>query len=618
MTEGNGFGGAQAADNQPRTSASERVPQQAWLRFVYRRVPAIESLRHYSFVALRADFLAGLTVASVAVPQAMAYAIAAGVPAAHGLYTAIVMTAVGALFASSKQLINGPTNVVSIAVLSALAPVPPEHKLACAITLSLLVGGFQMLITLFKLGDLTRYVSHSVIIGFTTGASLLLVLDQTRNLFGWRGLGSPHDHFLQRTWHTWVNGDTHVESAAMGFSAMAAVIVLRVIKKRLKWPLLPDLLLVVIASGYAAYAFGLEARGVKVIGDIPASLPNFQPPVLMHEYLGTLSESAIAIATLGLLEALAMAKHIAARTGQKLDLNQLCLSEGLANLSSAFFRGIPGSGSLTRSAINQQAGAHSQWSGVWSAAAVALITLLFAPFAQYIPRPALAGILIVTAFGMIDWKGLPFHLKATRFDAFIVAATALAAIGISVEFCILIGVLLSFVLAVPRAGRMTRTEFVITSEGIVRERREKDPVNDRLLIVGLEGELFFGSSLALDEHLDWCESRVDAGAEVIVLRVKRLRNPDAVGMHELQRFLQQMRARGVRVVLAGVRSDLLQGLETTGVMSDLDANQVFSERSEEGSSTLAAIAEARALLARKAAPETRPLESLPAPVMFEV
>lgn len=616
--EGNGIGGAHGTEGQLRSPVpAHPVPNQAWLRFVYRRVPAIESLRHYSFVALRADFLAGLTVASVAVPQAMAYAIAAGVPAAHGLYTAIVMTAVGALFDSSKQLINGPTNVVSIAVLSALAPVPLEHKLACAITLSLLIGGFQTLITLFKLGDLTRYVSHSVIIGFTTGASLLLVLDQTRNLFGWKGLGSPHDHFLQRTWTTWSNGETQIESAVIGVGAIAAVLSLRALKKRLHWPLLPELLLVVIASGFAAWALGLEARGVRVIGHIPATLPSFKLPELMPEYLGTLSESALAIATLGLLEALAMAKHIAAKTGQKLDLNQQCLSEGLANLSSAFFQGIPGSGSLTRSAINQQAGAFSQWSGVWSAAAVALITILFAPFAQYIPRPALAGILIVTAFGMIDWKGLPFHLKATRFDAFIVAATAIAALGISVEFCILIGVLLSFVLAVPRAGRMTRTEFVVTKEGIVRERREGDPVNDRLLIVGLEGELFFGSSLALDEHLDWCEARVAAGAEVIVLRVKRLRNPDAVGMHELQRFLQQMRAQGVRVILAGVRNDLLKGLETTGAMRDLEPDQVFSERSKEGSSTIAAITEARTLLAKTPAPAGN-VESWPAPVIFEV
>jgi MFS superfamily sulfate permease-like transporter len=164
---------------------------------------------------------------------------------------------------------------------------------------------------------------------------------------------------------------------------------------------------------------------------------------------------------------------------------------------------------------------------------------------------------------------------------------------------------------------MTRTEFVVSKDGIVRERREHDVANERLLIVGLEGELFFGSSLALDEHLDWCEARVAAGAEVIVLRVKRLRNPDAVGMHELQRFLQQMRAHGVRVILAGVRSDLQQGLETTGVMKDLEPSQVFAERSVEGSSTIAAIAEARASLKQDKAAQ-KPGESLPAPVLFEV
>ena len=610
-TGSNGAGGA--ASTAPAAASTH-----AFMRFVYRRVPALDSLRHYSFLALRADFLAGLTVASVAVPQAMAYAIAAGVPAAHGLYTAIVMTAVGALFDSSKQLINGPTNVVSIAVLSALAPVPVEHKLACVVTLSLLIGGFQTLITLLRLGDLTRYVSHSVIVGFTTGASLLLVLDQTRNLFGWKQVGSPHDHFLQRTWQTWSNGETQVESAIIGISAMIAVMSLRFIKKRMRWPLLPDLLLVVIASGFVAFVLGLESKGVKVIGNIPAVLPSFSVPEVMPQYLGTLSESAFAIATLGLLEALAMAKHIAARTGQKLDLNQQCLSEGLANLSSAFFQGIPGSGSLTRSAINQQAGAFSQWSGVWSAGAVALITVLFAGYAQYIPRPALAGILIVTAMGMIDWRALPFHLRATRFDALIVLATAIAALAISVEFCILIGVLLSFVLAVPRAGRMTRTEFIVSKDGVVRERREGDAANERVLIAGLEGELFFGSSLALEEHLNWCVERVALGAEVIVLRVKRLRNPDAVGMHELHSFVQDMQARGIRVILAGVRADLMHGLETTGALRELEPNQLFVERSMESSSIIAAIAAAHAYLAGRPVPSQKPVETLPPPLHFEV
>ncbi len=233
---------------------------------------------------------------------------------------------------------------------------------------------------------------------------------------------------------------------------------------------------------------------------------------------------------------------------------------------------------------------------VWSAVAVALITVLFAPYAQFIPRAALAGILMVTAIGMVDWKALPFHLRATHFDAFIVLTTAVAAIGVSVEFCILIGVFASFLLAVPRAGRMTRTEFVVHANGVVRERGENEPADERLLLFGLEGELFFGSALALDGHLTWFEKRAEAGAKVIVLRVKRLRNPDAVGMREIDLFIRRMKVEGVRVILAGVRSDLLAGLRAAGALADLGEDQVFPERQTRGSSTMEAVAAAFAYL----------------------
>jgi SulP family sulfate permease len=559
--------------------------------FICKTVPAIQSLRTYSFTAARADLLAGLSVAAVAVPQAMAYGLAAGVPAAYGLYTAIVMTVVGALFASSKQLIHGPTNVISIAVLSALAPIPTEHKLASLFALTLLVGCFQTLITLLRLGDLTRYISHSVIVGFTSGASMLLVIDQTRNFFGWSGGGNPHEHFLVRTWHTWTqSGPPHLSTTVVGLGAIALVLGLRVLKRRLDWPLVPELLLAVIASAFVVAALGLDKQGVQVVGAIPNALPTFAWPLLPSGHLTHLSESALAIATLGLLEALAMAKHLAAQTGENFDLNQQCLSEGLANLSGSFFQCIPGSGSLTRSAINHQAGARSQWSGVWSAVAVALITLLFAPYARFVPRSALAGILIVTAVGMVDWKALPFHLRATRFDAFIVLTTAVAAVGVSVEFCILIGVLASFLLAVPRAGRMTRTEFVLGEDGIAHERHEGDPADHRLLIFGLEGELFFGSNLVLDEHLTWFEHRATScGARVIVLRMKRTRNPDAVGMRDIDNFIRRMKSVGVRVILAGVRADLLEGLRAAGALSHLDPDQVFTERPQRGTSAMEAI-----------------------------
>ncbi len=173
---------------------------------VYRWVPALDSLRHYSGSFFRRDLIAGLTVAAVAVPQAMAYASIFGVPVEYGLYTAIVMTAVGALLDSSKQLINGPTNAISIAMLSALANVPEESRVSAAILMSFLIGAIQTAITFLRLGDLSRYISHAVIVGFTLGASILLVLDQLKNVLGLKAMGDHHDHFVKRFWLTMSTG----------------------------------------------------------------------------------------------------------------------------------------------------------------------------------------------------------------------------------------------------------------------------------------------------------------------------------------------------------------------------------------------------------------------------
>src|SRR4030095_3876543 len=178
-----------------------------------------------------------------------------------------------------------------------------------------------------------------------------------------------------------------------------------------------------------------------------------------------LAEAALAIALLGLLEAISMAKAIAAVTGQKLDMNQQCLSEGVANFTGSFFQCMPGSGSLTRSAINQQAGAHTQWLGVVSAVAVALIMVAFAPDARFIPRSALAGLLMLTAARMVNLHDLRYHVRTSRFDAAIVAITAVAAFAISIEFCVLIGVFMSFLLAVPRTGNMHLTQFLVSADG---------------------------------------------------------------------------------------------------------------------------------------------------------
>jgi SulP family sulfate permease len=563
---------------------------------LFRVIPALDSLRRYSRSDARGDLVAGLTVAAVAVPQAMAYALVAGLPVEYGLYTAIVMTAVGAVFDSSRQLINGPTNAISIAVLSAIAIVEPERRLDAAILLAFLVGAIQLGISLLRLGDLTRYISHSVIVGFTLGAGSLLVLDQVKNLLGFASAGDPHAHFLLRFWASLsAGGGIHGPTAAVGLGTIAALLALRGLKRALGWRLLPDLLLVVALMACLVGWLGLDARGVRVIGEIPARLPSFASPGFDAELVRDLASGALAIAVLGLLEAVSMAKAIASVTKQRLDMNQQCLSEGLANFVGSFFHCFPGSGSLTRSAINQQAGGATQWSGVVSAGAVALIMLVFAPYARFIPRAALAGILMVSAYNMVDWQTLAYHWRTTRFDAAIVAATALSALAISVEFCVMIGVLMSFLLTVPRAGRMLLTEFVIAREGGVHERLPSDVRCERILIFGLEGEMFFGATAALEEHFGRIEDSITPSTVVEVLRLKRARNPDAVGITALEHFLERMEARGIQVLCCGVTRDFAKRLDASGLTEKLGAN-LFLEQAVRQTSTALAVQRAYELI----------------------
>jgi SulP family sulfate permease len=353
---------------------------------------------------------------------------------------------------------------------------------------------------------------------------------------------------------------------------------------------LPELLLAVIAGAVIVASLGLGEQ-VAIVGKIPAELPSFQLPAIDLPHVQSLGSSALAIALLGLLEAISMAKAIAANTRQKLDINQQCLSEGVANLSGSFFQCFPGSGSLTRSTINQQAGGVTQWSGVISAVAVALTVVLFAPYAYYIPRSGLAGILMISAWRLVDRQQLVYYFRTTRFDAWIAAITAISAVAVSVEFCVLIGVFMSFVLYVPQAARVHLTELVLSPQRVVRERLPTDPECSRIRIFSLEGELFFGAAPELEEHLDSIAVAAEAGARVIVMRLKRVRNPDAVCMSVLDRFIERMQQAQVNVLFCGVRPDLMKVINSSGLLRRMGPERifVFEETGKFWTSTLEAI-----------------------------
>jgi SulP family sulfate permease len=493
----------------------------------------------------------------------MAYAALAGLPPQYGLYTAIVMTAVGALFDSSRLLINGPTNVIAIALLSALSVVPKEERIAAAFVVAFLVGAVQVGIALLRLGDLTRYVSHSVIVGFTLGAATLLVMDQAGNLLGWQ------------------NGHIDPATLLIGVGTIAIVLVVRRgndVMRKWGWRFfVPQHLLAIVLMTWLVATFRLhELYEVKVPEEpVPAALPSFAWPELHWERVRLLAGNAFAIAVLGLLEAVAMSKAIAARTGQRLDINQQCFSEGAANLAGSFFQCIPGSGSLTRSSVNEQAGAVSQWSGVFSAIAVAITLLLAAQWAQFVPKASLAALLLLAAYRMVDWERLLFHLRATHFDAGVVLVTALSAVFISVEFCIIIGVFLSFVLYVPRAAQVRLVRLTRISERGARESIPGDPTCGRMLLFDLEGELFFGAEPELAEHLSAIDREARGDAQVVILVLKRARNPDAAFLHLLGELVEKLHERHVALLVCGVSAGLRAALVRTGLDMRIGPGRIF-------------------------------------------
>ncbi|HEX3600576.1 MAG TPA: SulP family inorganic anion transporter, partial [Lacipirellulaceae bacterium] len=285
--------------------------------------------------------------------------------------------------------------------------------------------------------------------------------------------------------------------------------------------------------------------------------------------------SALAVAMLGLLEAISMAKAIAATTRQKLDINQQCLSEGVANVVGSLFHCFPGSGSLTRSTINQHAGGRTQWSGVISAVAVAVTVMLLAPYAYFIPKAGLAGILMLSSWRLVDRTQLLYYLRTTRFDQWIVIITAISAVAVSVEFCVLIGVFMSFVLYVPQAARVRVTELIMTPERVVRERHPTDVPCTKIRIYSLEGELFFGAAPELEQLLDTIADEVEDGGRVVILRLKRARNPDAVCMSVLERFNERLHAANISVLLCGLRPEVTRVIHSSGLLQRLGPERVF-------------------------------------------
>lgn len=540
----------------------------------------VRLLRGYQLSDLGADALAGLTVAVVLIPQAIAYALIAELPAQAGLYTAVLAAIVGALWGSSRHLHTGPTNAASLLVLSILLPIvsadSPEYVVAAGL-MAVMVGLFRLLMGLLGLGLLVNFVSDSVIVGFTAGAGVLIAAGQLRNLLG---LAIPSNPELLATLQAVVLNlpKTHIPTLAIGVGALALILLIRRLKPR--WP---SPLLALIAAGAAVFVLHLDQRGVSVIGEIPRSLPPFRlPPLWNIELIGQLSTGALAVSVIGLIEAMSIARSIASQTGQRLDSNQEFVGQGLANITCGLFSGFTCSGSFTRSAVNFEAGARTGMAAAFSGLFVLAATLLLAPLAAYVPRAALAAVLLITAYNMVDRREMARIWRGAKGDSLIMVVTILATLLLPLQFAVLIGVLMSLAYYIWRTS-VPRVYSVVPDENFRHMTRQVDPATGvvrpacpQLGIVEIVGDLYFGATHHVEETL-LAHQKQNPAQRYLMLRMQSVAQIDISGIHMLESTVKSYRERGGDVYIMRVQDAVLDFMRSTGFYDLLGADHFLKE-----------------------------------------
>lgn len=528
-------------------------------------LPFVAWLRHYHAGHLRADITAGLTVAVVALPQSMAVALIAGLPVEYGLYASIVPAILGSLWGSSAHLVTGPTTAVSLVVFSTLSELAAPGSAAyleLVFFLALMIGGVQIVMGMARLGALLNFVSHAVLLGFTAGAAVLIAFKQLPAL-----LGIPLEksaHFL-RSLFTLMIGlpETHFLTLLLGVITIAMILAIK--KWRPRWP---GTLMAMIVVGGVVYLFDLEARGVAVVGAIPGRLPPFHVPAMeAAAQVGQLAPGALAIAILGLVEAVSIAKAIADQTRQRLNVNREFVAQGLANVGAAFFSGYPGSGSFVRSAINFRAGGRTPVSAVVSALAIALVALTAGPLAAALPLAALAGVLIVVAYELIQVRAITRTIRATRSDAAVLVITFLATVLLTIEFAIYIGILLSIGLHLARTSH-PRIDSMVPDKGTGKlVGIHHGDTCCQMEIVQIEGSIFFGSAVFV---LDDLQRRLRQHPDVanLLIRMHHVNTMDASGVHVLEILLDEIKRRRGGLYFAGVHHPVFLTLKNSGLLRD--------------------------------------------------
>ena len=532
--------------------------------------------------SIQSDVLAGLTGAAIVLPQGVAFATIAGMPPEYGLYASIVPAIIAALFGSSWHLVSGPTTAASVVMfssLSALAIPGSAEYISLAITLAFMVGVTQFMMGMFKMGALVNFISHSVIVGFTAGAALLIGAKQLKIFLG---LEIPEqEHFYQSVMYLFEHWSAfHPMVTVVSLVTMVVAVVL---KKR--WPKFPGMIAALILGSLVAVGlniyFGAEKTGINMVGALPQQLPPISSPDFTLSVFQELAPLALAMTLFALTEAVSISRSIAMKSGQPIQSNQEFFGQGLSNIAGSFFSSYVATGSFNRSGANYDAGARSPLSAIFAGIFLIPVILLIAPLTDHLPKAAVSALLILVAWRLIDFSQIKMLFTADRKEAGIMAVTFFSTIFFKLEFAILFGVILSLMIYLRKTSRPRILPRVPDPDSSHRKFTSGItlPECPQVKILRLDDSIYFGSVTHVGEMFRLYREHYP-DQKYLLLLTKGVNQVDVSGAELLIQETRDRRKMGGDLYMYRLKDSANKVLKDGGYLDYIGEHNVFDTKRE--------------------------------------
>jgi SulP family sulfate permease len=544
--------------------------------WIYKVFPFLRWWHRVDKETTRIDLMAGLTGAMIVLPQGVAFATIAGMPPEYGLYAAMVPAVIAALFGSSWHLVSGPTTAISIAVFASVSPFAEPGSaqfISLVLTLTFLTGLFQLIMGLARMGVLVNFISHTVVIGFTAGAAVLIASSQLRSFFGVDiPRGTP---FHETIYLLFVQfGDISPYVFAVGMITLASGIAFKKFFPRFPY-MIAAMLIGSVAALLLTRHFGLDTTHIKTIGALPAGLPPLSGPDFSLAAIKQVFFSALVVTMLALTEAVSIARAIAVKSEQRIDGNQEFIGQGLSNLVGSFFSGYASSGSFNRSGVNFSAGARTPLAAVFASVFLLLIVLLVGPLAAYLPTAAMAGILFLVAWGLIDFHHIKTILSTSRKESVVLGVTFLGTL-IDLEKGIFFGIILSLLFYLYRTSRPSiRAVVPAPEEGAYYHIDAIKHVEcPQFKMVRVNGSIFFGAVNHVQQTLQEIDETNPQHKHVLMV-VSGVNFVDIAGAEMLVQEARRRRKLGGGLYFYRLKDGVVRGLNKGHYMQDIGEENLF-------------------------------------------